>query len=406
MTEQRTLYRSYQFVLQPTPAQVQVFEQYAGVVRLVYNLALEQRKTFWRQYHQAEGRHISFASQSREVTALRREFPWAAAVHTDATTAALRDLDLAYRGFFAGRSGYPTFRNKAANNSFRLRGDGDRTAIRKLNAKWSEIRLRGIGWVKYRRTRDIETIQTVTVALCGGRWSMAIVTTCAAKESAPPGAVGIDRGIANTIALSTGELRSLPASLTELERRRKRAQQALSRKRRGSGRYRLQRARVAALGNRIAAIRSDWIHRQSVDIARRFDTVALEALKLASMTRSAAGTAAQPGTGVAQKRGLNRSILAQGWGMFAAQLAYKLEERGGRLVYVNPAYTSQTCSACGVVDAESRKSQAVFHCTGCGHEEHADIGAAKEILRRSTALLDVEGSRWRPVEASTEGVAA
>lgn len=102
-----------------------------------------------------------------------------------------------------------------------------------------------------------------------------------------------------------------------------------------------------------------------------------------------------------RKRGLNRSILNQGWGAFARILAYKLEERGGTLVLVNPAYTSQTCSECGTIDKESRESQAVFKCRHCGHEAHADTNAALNILRRNTASMGVEGLHLRPDEALT-----
>ncbi len=84
-----------------------------------------------------------------------------------------------------------------------------------------------------------------------------------------------------------------------------------------------------------------------------------------------------------QKAGLNRAVLDQGWGMFRTMLAYKLADRGGRLVEVPPAYTSQICSACGLVDAASRQGQARFVCVGCGHTANADSNAALNILRRA-----------------------
>ena len=151
---------------------------------------------------------------------------------------------------------------------------------------------------------------------------------------------------------------------------------------------------------RMGRVRSDWQHRTSTDIARRFGAVILEDLNTKGMT-SAAG-----GKGRAAKAGLNRSILNQGWYGFEVKLAYKLEERGGTLVKVNPAYTSQTCAECGVIDARSRESQAVFCCVACGHEDHADTNAARNILRRNTASMLVEGARLAPAEARTTQVAA
>jgi len=98
------------------------------------------------------------------------------------------------------------------------------------------------------------------------------------------------------------------------------------------------------------------------------------------MTRSAKGTVAQAGTNVQAKR-LNRSILDQGWGMFARMLNYKLAEHGDELVYVDPAYNSQTCAECRVINKASRIDQAKFVCAHCGHEDHADVNSARNIYQ-------------------------
>ncbi|EQD74733.1 protein containing Transposase, IS605 OrfB, partial [mine drainage metagenome] len=82
---------------------------------------------------------------------------------------------------------------------------------------------------------------------------------------------------------------------------------------------------------------------------------------------------------------LNRSILSQGWGIFLTLLDYKLSRNGGRLVRVPPQYTSQTCSACGHVSPENRKTQEAFVCAVCGHAENADANAARNILRAGQA---------------------
>lgn len=108
-----------------------------------------------------------------------------------------------------------------------------------------------------------------------------------------------------------------------------------------------------------------------------------------------------PGTNVRQKAGLNRAILNQGWHGFETVLTYKLEERGGCLYKVDPRYTSQTCSACGAVNRESRDSQASFHCRTCGFRTHADHNAAINILRRNTASMLVEEGHQASVEART-----
>lgn len=384
------IHRTFRYRLKPTAAQETAFRQHAGVVRLVYNLGLEQRRDWWRQFKRCEGKSISFFSQSLDLTALRAEFDWIAAVTQTCEQQALRDLDRAFANFFAGRARFPSPRRKGINESFRFLGR--EVEIRPRNKRWLEVRLPKIGWVRFRDTRPIRgKTKNVTVALDALGWHVCF--SCEVDHEAPINAnpaVGIDRGVANTLALSTGEMMSLPASLDRIERQKRRAQKALSRKKRGSNRRAKAVKRVARLAARAARIRKDWHHRRSLDIARRFGTVVVEDMKILNMTASARGTVEEPGRNVRQKAGLNRAILSQGWGQFVGLLSYKLEERGGTLVSVNPAFTSQTCSACGAVDSRSRESQSAFVCRCCGFSAHADENAAINILRRSTASMRVE----------------
>jgi putative transposase len=125
--------------------------------------------------------------------------------------------------------------------------------------------------------------------------------------------------------------------------------------------------------------RDDFLHKESIRYARQYGTVVVERLAIQNMTRSAKGTAEEPGTNVRAKAGLNRSILAQGWGRFVQYLQYKCDERGGVVLDVEPRNTSRTCSSCGTVDAESRDGKD-FNCTSCGHSEDADVNAARVVL--------------------------
>lgn len=398
--------RSFRYRLTPTVDQADQLRLVDGACRYVYNLALEQRRDWWRQYHRQTGYHFSFFGQTIELTALRRELVWLATVPRDPLDRALEELDLAYRAFFSGVSGYPSFRRRNQGCGFSIRGRDAR--VERLSAKWARVRIIGLGWFKFRHTREVPgVIKKVSIREVGGAWYVSLACEIEIADAFPLAAqVGIDRGVTNTLALSTGQLFQIPERIAAVDRRRKRAQRTLARRVKGSNRRAKQRARVAVLYARARRMRSDWLHRTTTTISRQFGLVAIEALNVRGMTASAAGTIDAPCKGVAQKRGLNRSILAQSWGQFERMLAYKLEAIGGALIRVPAAYTSQTCSACGAVDHRSRESQAVFRCIHCSHEAHADINAAKEILRRSTSELLVEGARQRPREARTTGVAA
>jgi transposase len=156
----------------------------------------------------------------------------------------------------------------------------------------------------------------------------------------------------------------------------RRLERQLSKAKRGSERRTRVRHAAAKLKARSADIRKDWCEKVSTDIAKRFDVIRVEDLRIGNMTRSARGTVVEPGRNVRQKTGLNRGILAQGWGLMVRRLE---DKASGRVEKVCPAYTSQRCSACGHVAVGSRESQALFRCVACGYACNADVNAAKNI---------------------------
>ncbi|MEU9837547.1 transposase, partial [Streptosporangium sp. NPDC048047] len=166
------------------------------------------------------------------------------------------------------------------------------------------------------------------------------------------------------------------------------AQRDLARKKRGSARRRKAVARVAVLHAKVRRQRLDGAHKAALRLVRGYDVIAHEDLRIANMTRSASGSLDAPGTNVAQKSGLNRSILDAGWGVFLTILSHKAESAGRELIAVNPAGTSRTCARCGHVAKENRLNQAAFRCVACGLTAHADVNAAVNILRAGLALRD------------------
>ncbi|MDT7796116.1 MAG: putative transposase, partial [Mycobacterium sp.] len=162
---------------------------------------------------------------------------------------------------------------------------------------------------------------------------------------------------------------------------------------RGSHRREKTKRAIAKLKARERDRRKDWVEKTTTDLARRFDVIRVEDLDIRKMTRSARGTVEQPGTRVAQKRGLNRAIGRSGWGQLVTRLQHKA---CGRVERVPAAYTSQRCSACGHVAPGNRKSQAVFECQACNAGRcNADVNAARNIAagRAVTARGDLADGR-------------
>jgi transposase len=250
--------------------------------------------------------------------------------------------------------------------------------VRRLSRRVGEVWIPKVGWVRFRWSRAVPAAKSYRVTLDrAGRWHIAF--TAIPEPLRGPGTgeiVGIDRGVAVSAALSTGELLHCPG-LRQAERARlRRLQRRLVRARRGSNRRQRVKAAIARLRTREGDRRKDWAEKTSTGLARRFDVIRVENLHIANMTRSAQGTMDDPGRNVRAKAGLNREILASGWGL----LVRRLEDKApGRVEKVSPAFTSQRCSECGTVEAKARESQAVFACRSCGHAENADLNAARNI---------------------------
>jgi putative transposase len=289
----------------------------------------------------------------------------------------------------------PTWRKAGRDEGFRQVGVKP-CHIKRLNRRYGQVWMPKIGWVRFRWTRDIAfTVKSYRVTQDrSGRWHIGF----AAIPEPIPGphdgsVVGVDRGVAVSAALSTGDLLHVPSLNAAETERLRRLQQRLARARRGSRRRGRTRLALARLRAREADRRRDWVEKTTTDLARRFEIIGVEDLKVRAMTRSARGTRECPGVNAAQKRGLNREISRQGWGLLIVRLKHKAQ---GRLELVPAAYTSQRCSHCGHVAPENRKIQAVFQCVACGTGPcNADVNAARNVAagRAVTARGDLGASR-------------
>ena len=396
--------------LYPDTSQRETLARIAGACRMVYNLALEQRRDWWQRHKITTGKSISFAGQCRELTTLRQEADWLREAPIHPLQQALRDLDKAYQSFFSGRGGYPSPRRKGRNDSFRFPDPASLRAER-TGKRTGRIKLPKLGWITFRGWYSLPgKIRNVTVSRRAGQWFASVQCEKDCVEPTPSAlpAVGIDMGISVFAALSSGA-NIAPGNYGKKARcALRKAQRAVSRKKKGSNNRRKAVQRVQKLHRKIANARKDFLHKVSTAIAKNHGIVVVEDLRIQNMSASAKGTAEEPGRNIRQKSGLNRSILDQAWGLFLTLLHYKLAERGAKLVRVPPAYTSQTCSVCGYVDGKSRASQARFACVACGYIDNADTNAARNILRRADSpLKPVEGyCTKQPVEAGSTGIAA
>ena len=370
--------RAWKYKLELTPHQEGTLSSWLSGLRWLYNLANEQRVLNYRQFR----KNLGYFDQSAELPKLKKECPFLAEIPHCCLQQKLRDLDAAYKSFFKQGRGFPNFKKRGQGESARFPdGKGTPVSYRK-GKRTSFVRIPRLGLIKFISSQPIlGTIKNCTITRRAGSYYISFQTEYEAvilKNKKNP--VGIDMGVTNFVTTSNGTHIEAPTErIKRLEKKLAREQRKLSRKEKGSKNKDKQRARVAKLHLKISNIRKDAIHKTTSQLVKNHGTVVVENLDIKSMAASAAGTVESPGTSVAQKRGLNRAIMRQGWFEFKRQLSYKLEWSGGELIKVAPRYTSQACSECGHVEKSNRNKEK-FACTLCGYKDHADINAAKNIL--------------------------
>jgi len=371
--------QAFKFELMPNGEQARNMRRFAGSCRFVFNKALALQKA----NHEAGGKFVGYVAMAKHLTEWRNgtETPWLKDAPGHPLQHALKDLERAYKNFFAKRADFPRFKKKGQGDSFRY---PDAKQF-KLDAGNGRIFLPKLGWIRLRLSREVlGAPKNATVSYSCGKWYVSIQTEREVEQpvAQATSAIGIDVGIARFATFSDGSFLAPLNSFRKHEQRLARYQRAMSRKVKFSNNWKKAKARVLRIHARIGNARRDFLHKATTTISQNHAMVCIEDLQVRNMSRSAAGSTEKPGKNVRAKAGLNKSILDQGWFEFRRQLEYKLNWNGGMLVAVPPQNTSRTCPACGHVSADNRRTQARFACIDCGFEENADLVGAINILAR------------------------
>ena len=381
-----TVHRNITYRLIPgTKARARKLAATAGACRYVWNRALGENRDAMQAYRDGTGEKpsVSFFSLGKWFTRLRHETPWLMDLPANPVKYTLKRQADAWQAYFRG-GGFPKFKSRRGDDSVTLPTGTVRIRDGKLHfPKIGPMVLRRRGGNPYPEGEPIQ----VVVKRSLGKWYATVCYAVPTTDVPDNGlAVGVDMNVGQ-VAVSTGDSLRAP-DVSRLEARRKRYQRMMARRCKGSKRRAIARDRASKTARRIACIRHNWHHHVSRTLADTAGLVCIEDLRPKAMSASAKGSVSCPGRNIRQKAGLNRSILATGWGQLRRMLEYKAAE----VQTVLPAYTSQACNACGVIDATSRKSQSVFECVHCGHTANADINAALNILASGTGASGRRGA--------------
>lgn len=273
---------------------------------------------------------------AKRLTAWRNgsETPWLKDAPVHPLQQTLKDLEKAYKNFFAKRAAFPRFKKKGMGDSFRY---PDPKQI-KLDQTNGRIFLPKLGWLRYRNSREaLGELRNATVSQSGGKWFVSVQTRREVAQLTPQGGiVGIDMGIARFATLSNRSHFDPLNSFKRHQQRLKRYQRRLAKKVKFSQNWKKAKAKVTQVHIDIGNARKDYLHKASTFISQNHAIVCIEDLQVRNMSKSAAGTTENPGRNVRAKSGLNKAILDQGWFEFRRQLDYKLAWRGGYLIAVLP----------------------------------------------------------------------
>jgi putative transposase len=391
-------------LLRPTTGQHRRLREILAQQRQLYNAALEERIGAWSK----AGVSITRLDQQKSLTQIRADDPEGlGTVALNVSRWTLKRLDEAFRAFFArakrgAKPGFPRFRGRDGWRSFGLlEWSGCRIVDGKIDLKGIDRPLR-VNW--HRELHANARILGVTFTLKGRRWfvSLQVETNegVAERHARPDTVVGIDVGVSRLAAWDDGELHGFVENARSRSKRAvelRRAQRALARCRRGSVRRRKVRERLRRLHECVANARSTHLHVEAERLTRRFATIVVEKLGLKNMTRSAAGTAAEPGANVRQKAGLNASILDASMGRLVQLLRYKAERAGGVVLDVDPRGTSQRCSDCGI-RVPKALSVRTHDCRSCGLVVDRDVNAARNVRAAGLAAITAGGGVVAPGE--------
>ena len=367
-------HRAVRYRLHPgTAGKHQLLHGTAGACRFVWNHMVGKLKD---EYAFGIRPDFRFYSLGRVFTVMRRDDPttkWLQQYSAKIVRESLKPIETTYRAFFNGTRGRPCFHGKYATTpSFPINCETAKVA-------GDSLYVQRVGWMKLAGNNPYPdgVFKSGTVKYECGRWYAYLVYEVEAQAGLPHSIreVGLDRNVnaEGWAVLSDGTKHPGP-DLARKTAKRRRYQRKMARQVKGSNRRARTRIRLQKEYQAERFARANWAHHVSKSIAADYDVVYVENLNTRGMAKSAKGTKAKPGRNVKQKSGLNRRILSSAWGRLELCLDYKMAVRE-----VPPAYTSQTCHACGHVDAASRNGLN-FKCTACGHTDDADVNAALNIL--------------------------
>ncbi len=368
--EQQSVCKTYKYKLKPTYEQERLLDRALMLCRHIYNAAIGERREAWRM----RGVSVSYYHQKAELPSIKEAMPEYAEINAQVLQDVILRVERAYHAFFrrikAGETpGYPRFRGRNRYNSLTYPQVGQYCSARLDNGS---LVLSRIGRIAVRWSRPIAgTPKTVTIRREADGWYACFSCADVPVQSLPATGkeTGIDLGLEAFSTLSDGTRIFHPGWYRKAERALKTAQRRVSRRKQGSNRRRKAVTLLAKAHQKVWRQRQDFHHKTALALVQHNDTIYHEDLQVRNMVKN---------------HHLAKSIADAGWYGFLIILSYKAACAGRSVVAVDPAFTSQTCSGCGVLVHKGLSVR--WHIfPDCGTSLHRDHNAARNIERAGQA---------------------
>jgi len=379
--------KSYKYKLNPNEEQKVLLNKHFGSIRFIYNHFLNERKREYKTNKQT----LNYYDNAKSLTELKKqeEYSWLNEVNAQSLQVSLKNLDDAYNGFFKKRTKFPNFKSKHTKNSFKVpqgvKLEDGKLRIRKFKDP--------IDIILHRTFSGIIKQCTISKTPTNEYFVSILVETTHTATPKTGKSIGIDLGLKDFVITSDGYKYKNNRYTKTYQTKLKKAQQHLSRKKKGSNKYKEQKLKVAKLHKKITNSRLDNLHKVSTELITKYDTIILEDLNIKGMIKN---------------HKLAKHIADVSWSKFITLLTYKAEWNDKKIIKIDRFFpSSKTCNCCGYINQNLKLSMREWTCPSCNTKLDRDLNASKNILNEGYKIISSgiddyrSGGEIRPLQNGT-----